>query len=239
MRRYILCVTLLFAAVGCSSTKSSQEDTGEDQAAEKQASESSGETDRPAEATMNKEPVDPDVGEGLEAATFAGGCFWCMEPPFEDLEGVKSVVSGFSGGEKEDPAYREVATGMTDHTETVRITYDPEVVGYEKLLEIYWRSMDPTDDGGQFADRGSQYRPVIFYHDQEQKKLAEESRRELEENGPFDEPIVVPIEPAGKFWKAKEYHQNYYKKKPEEYKEYYRGSGRAGFLKRTWGKEAK
>ncbi len=244
MRRYVpyLILAAILIAAGCKSTKSSRQVGESEPSASAQTGESAeqGASEASAKARADSpagEPVEPEVGEGLEAATFAGGCFWCMEPPFEELDGVKSVVSGYCGGEETDPTYEQVAGGETGHTETVRITYDPEVVGYEKLLEVYWRSMDPTDDGGQFADRGSQYRPVIFYHDAEQKELAEESKRWLAEQGPFDEPIVVPIEPAGTFWKAEPYHQDYHAKNPKRYKRYYRKSGRKGFLERVWGEE--
>ena len=171
----------------------------------------------------------------LEKATFAGGCFWCVESALQDLPGVKAAVSGFSGGTQPNPTYDEVASGATDHAESVQVAYDPEQIGYEELLHAYWRAIDPTDAGGQFADRGAQYRPVIFYHNERQKRLAEQSKAELAESGPFDEEIVVPIEPFEKFYAAEDYHQDYYKTHAERYKRYFEGSGRAPFLRRTWG----
>ena len=170
-----------------------------------------------------------------EKATFAGGCFWCMEPPFEQLEGVKAVVSGYTGGKKEKPTYEEVSSGRTSHAEAVQITYDPAIVSYEKLLEVFWRNIDPTTEDAQFADVGSQYRTAIFYHSEEQRRLAEASKERLAKSGKFARPIVTEIQPAGPFYPAEEYHQDYYKKNPGHYKRYRFGSGREGFLKKTWG----
>ena len=175
---------------------------------------------------------DMDQDKDLAIATFAGGCFWCMEPPFEKLEGVSEVVSGYTGGEVENPTYEEVAAGRTGHAEAVRIHYDPEKTSYEELLEVFWRNIDPTDGGGQFVDRGSQYRSAIFYHDEEQKRLAEKSQ--LEESERFAEPIVTEILPAGPFYRAEDYHQDYYKKSPVRYKFYRWGSGRDQFLEEKW-----
>ncbi len=172
-----------------------------------------------------------------EKAIFAGGCFWCMEPPFEKLDGVKEVISGYTGGHKENPTYKEVSAGGTGHLESVEIIYDPTKVSHEKLLDVFWRQIDPTDAGGQFGDRGSQYRSAIFYLDEEQKKLAEKSRDELAASGRFEKPIVTEILPAGKFYRAEGYHQDYYKKNPIRYKIYRFGSGRDKFLDRVWGKE--
>jgi len=168
-------------------------------------------------------------------ATFAGGCFWCMEPPFEKLGGVVSVVSGYTGGKEPNPTYEQVSSGSTGHAESIEVRYDPTRIGYETLLDVYWRQIDPTDPGGQFADRGRQYRTVIFYHDEVQKNLAERSKAALEASGRFSKPIVTAIEPAGPFYRAEEYHQDYYKKNPEHYKAYRRGSGREAFLEKTWG----
>jgi peptide methionine sulfoxide reductase msrA/msrB len=167
-------------------------------------------------------------------ATFAGGCFWCMEPPYEDLDGVHRVVSGFMGGDVVDPPYEQVASGGTGHREVVQITYNPDVVTYEKLLEIYWRQVDPTDDGGQFVDRGFQYTTAIFYHNAEQKRLAETSKRRLAESDVFQESIVTPIVEADTFYRAKDYHQNYYKTHSIQYKYYRYNSGRDDFLESTW-----
>jgi len=231
MREHGIWLLGILLAVGCTSTNSGvdQKVVVEDKQAEPSESGSAGQRADP------DEPIEPEVGEGLAVATFAGGCFWCMEPPFEGREGVKSVVSGFCGGVEEDPSYDAVAGGKTGHTESVRITYDPEKISYEKLLDIFWRSHDPTTADRQFADVGSQYRPVIFYHNDRQKKLAEASRARLDEQGPFEAPIATAIEPASRFWKAEAYHQDFYEKNPDRYESYYRGSGRKKFLKQTWG----
>jgi len=170
----------------------------------------------------------------LEKATFAGGCFWCMVPPFEKLDGVKEVISGYTGGYKDNPTYEEVSSGKTGHVEAIEVTFDPSKVSYEKLLEVFWRQVDPTDAGGQFVDRGSQYRSVIFFHTPEQKAVAEKSKEALARSGRFSKAIVTEILPAGKFYKAEEYHQDYWKKNPVRYKFYRYNSGRDQFLKKVW-----
>jgi methionine-S-sulfoxide reductase len=170
-------------------------------------------------------------------AIFAGGCFWCMEPPFKKLQGVLSVTSGYTGGDLEKPTYQEVCSGATGHAEAVQIAYDPARVSYRRLLEVFWSNIDPTDAGGQFVDRGSQYRSAIFYLDEEQKRLAVESREELIRSGRFDAPIVTEIVPAGPFYPAEEYHQDYSRQNPARYQYYRTGSGRDRFLKKTWGKK--
>ena len=174
----------------------------------------------------------------LEKAVFAGGCFWCMEGPFEKLPGVLSVISGYTGGKRSNPTYREVSAGITKHVEAVEVTYVPTKVSYDKLLDIYWRSINPTQANGQFADIGPQYRTAIFFRNEEQKSLADASKKELAESGKFKKPIVTEIVPASTFYPAEEYHQDYYKKNPKHYKAYRIGSGREGFLKKTWGDEA-
>jgi len=173
----------------------------------------------------------------LEKAIFAGGCFWCMVPPFEKLDGVSEVISGYTGGHKVNPTYEEVSSGTTGHMEAVEITYDPTRVTYEKLLDVFWRQINPTDAGGQFVDRGSSYKSAIFYTNEEQKKLAEKSKKELEQSGRFDKPIVTEIRPAGPFYRAEEYHQDYWKKNPIRYKFYRYNSGRDQYLAKVWGKE--
>ncbi len=178
---------------------------------------------------------DVPAGRTLAKATFAGGCFWCMEPPFEALEGVVSVTSGYTGGRKENPSYEEVSSGTTGHAESVQVLYDPSKVTYEKLLEVYWHNVDPTDRGGQFCDRGLQYRPSIFVHDEEQRRLAEASKAAVERTKPFQEPVVVDIVPATAFWPAEEYHQHYHTKNPIRYAYYRRGCGRDARLKELWG----
>lgn len=174
------------------------------------------------------------VNEELEYATFAGGCFWCMEPPFEILDGVDEVITGYTGGDIENPSYEEVSSGETGHYEAVQIRYDPERITYEELLEVYWRQIDPTDPGGQFVDRGSQYRTAIFYHNQRQKELAEEPKLRLEESDKYDKPIVTEILPYKEFYPAEDYHQNYYQKNPARYESYKQNSGREDYLKEMW-----
>ena len=173
----------------------------------------------------------------LQQATFAGGCFWCVESDFEKLPGVVEAVSGYSGGDSQNPTYDQVAGGQTRHTETVRVYYDPERIGYEQLLQSFWRQIDPTDDRGQFVDRGKQYRPVIFYHNPAQQELAIRSRQQLIDSGRFSAPIKVVIQPLTDFYKAENYHQDYYKKNPGRYKTYRYGSGRDQFLARAWGED--
>ncbi len=174
-----------------------------------------------------------------DVATFAGGCFWCMESPFEKLDGVLRVEAGYTGGAGENPTYREVSTGTTGHLEAVRVWYDPTRVTYAAILEVFWRQIDPTDAGGQFADRGSQYTTAILYHDEEQRRIAEESKGELELSGRFDKPIATGILPAGPFYPAEEYHQDYYKKNPAHYEAYRRGSGREAYIEKVWGGDDK
>lgn len=175
--------------------------------------------------------------EKLETAIFAGGCFWCMESPFEKVPGVKDVLSGYTGGNKDNPTYEEVSSGTTGHVEAILITYDPNKVSYEQLLYIFWRQIDPTDSDGQFVDRGKQYRSVIFYQTKEQKALAEKSKMELDKSKRFEAPIVTEIISATKFYPAEDYHQDYYKKNPVRYNYYRYGSGRDQFLKKIWQKE--
>lgn len=178
----------------------------------------------------------PARGEKLEKATFAGGCFWCMETPFETMNGVKQVVSGYTGGHKKNPTYTQVCSGDTGHYEAVQITYDPARISYERLLEIFWRQIDPTDDGGQFVDRGTQYRSAIFYHSREQKDAAEKSKEKLVKSGVFSKPIVTRIIKADTFYSAEDYHQDYHRKCPLRYKMYRHSSGRDQFLEENWNK---
>ena len=177
--------------------------------------------------------IDPAVAD---TATFAGGCFWCMEPPFDRLDGVVSTTSGFAGGTTANPSYREVAYGRTDHTEVVQVTYDPKVVSYDKLLDVYWRNVDPLDGSGQFCDRGSQYRPAIFVHNDAQRRLAEQTKEEVAAR--FDDPIQVAINAYTAFYAAEDYHQNYYRKNPADYTSYRQGCRRDARLEELWGDEA-
>ncbi len=172
-----------------------------------------------------------------EKATFAGGCFWCMEPPFEKLPGVFSVTSGYTGGQEQNPTYKQVSAGVTGHAEAVQIIYDPAQTTYKQLLDVFWRQIDPTDPYGQFVDRGSQYRSGIFYHNDEQKTAAEQSKAVLSQSGRFGRPIVTEITRASAFYKAEEYHQDYYKKNPLRYKYYRYNSGRDKYIKKIWGKK--
>lgn len=169
-----------------------------------------------------------------DTAIFAGGCFWCMVKPFDSLPGILSVVSGFTGGHVPHPTYQEVTTGTTGHTEAVEITFDPEQITYEELVDIYWQQTDPTDAFGQFADRGDSYRPVIYYNSEEQRKIAEASKAALQASGRFTDPIVTTIEPAEPFYPAEDYHQDFYKKNTAHYNAYREGSGRAGFIRQNW-----
>jgi peptide methionine sulfoxide reductase msrA/msrB len=168
------------------------------------------------------------------SAVFAGGCFWCTESDFEKVDGVVEAVSGYTGGRVKNPTYKQVSAGGTGHIEAVKVTYDPASVSYEKLLERFWQHVDPTDPGGQFADRGEQYRSAIFYADMTQKQLAEASKQQLAASGPFKKPIATEILPLGEFYTAEDYHQDYYKKNPFRYKWYRSGSGRDRFLEKTW-----
>lgn len=169
-----------------------------------------------------------------EVATFAGGCFWCMVHPFDQQPGVIQVISGYTGGTVENPTYEQVCSGTTGHYEAVQITYNPQKISYEQLLQSFWQQIDPTDAGGQFADRGQSYAPAIFYHDEEQHNIALRSKEELERSGRFDKPIATAILPAQTFYPAEEYHQDYYKKNPLRYKYYQAASGRATFIKEAW-----
>ena len=180
--------------------------------------------------------VKQETGGNLKKATFAGGCFWCMQPPFRAIDGVVEVVSGYAGGRKETPSYEEVSSGTTGHLEAVQVTYDPGKVSYETLLDTFWRQIDPTDSGGQFADRGSQYHTAVFYHDEEQKRLAEESKRRLDASGKFPRAVATEIRPFTNFYPAEEYHQDYDRKNPGRYHEYKVLSGREPFIEKTWKK---
>jgi len=175
------------------------------------------------------------IPDNAEKAIFAGGCFWCMEAVFQETEGVISVVSGYTGGEKENPTYEEVISGNTGHYETVEIIYDPKDISYKSLLDIFWRNIDPVDDLGQFVDKGSQYKTAIFYLNETQKDLAEKSKKDLEDSGNFDKQIVTEVLPAQEFYNAEEYHQDYYKKRTLQYNLYNQGSGRKERLKDLWG----
>lgn len=175
--------------------------------------------------------------QNLERATFAGGCFWCSEADFEKVDGVVEVVSGYTGGREENAIYKKVASGGTDHYEAVQVLYDPEKVTYRQLLAVFWRHIDPTDAGGQFVDRGRQYRSAIFYHDDNQKRLAEASKAELADSGRFDRPIVTEIKPLTAFYKAEDYHQDFYKKSAGHYGSYRKGSGRDRFIQQVWGQK--
>jgi peptide methionine sulfoxide reductase msrA/msrB len=204
----IIAIALLFMLIGCQRANSAQQGEGKQ---------------------MSKND------SMLKVATFAGGCFWCTESDFEKVPGVAKVISGYTGGHKDNPTYEEVSSGSTGHVEAIQVYYDPTKVTYSELLDYFWRHIDPTDSGGQFVDRGSQYRSVIFYHDEEQKRLAEKSKEELTKSGKFDKPIVTEILKFTKFYPAEEYHQDYYKKNPIRYRYYRFASGRDQFLKKEWG----
>lgn len=188
-------------------------------------------TTRAESNTMNEN----NTATNIKTATFSGGCFWCSESDFEKVDGVISVISGFSGGKEKNPTYKEVASGSTSHMEAVQVQYDADRVSYQKLLDAFWKHIDPTDPGGQFVDRGTQYRSAIYYHSEEQRQLAEDSRKTLEQSGIFSKPIVTEILPYTAFYAAEEYHQDYYKNNPIRYKFYRYRSGRDQFLESVWG----
>ena len=170
--------------------------------------------------------------KNLETATLAGGCFWCIESDLEKIKGIKSVISGYTGGNKINPSYKEVSNGSTGHLEAVQVFFDPKEISYSQVLDVFWRKINPLDAGGQFVDRGQQYSTAIFYHNEEQKKQAEKSKKELQEKGPFKELIATPILAFKNFYKAEDYHQDYYKKNPLKYQFYRFRSGRDQFLKK-------
>ncbi len=172
----------------------------------------------------------------LKSAIFAGGCFWCMQPPFDHAKGVVKTIVGYSGGTEPNPTYQQVSSEKTGHRESIEVTYDPEQITYDQLLDIYWRNINPTQADGQFADIGSSYRAAIFYAHDDEKKLAEASKEKLAKSGKFQKPIVTEILPAMKFYPAEEYHQKYYLKNPVAFEAYHVGSGRVGYLERIWGK---
>ena len=185
--------------------------------------------------TMNSVMADIESSNTKqEKATFAGGCFWCMQHPFDDLKGVVSTSVGYTGGYKEDPTYEEVCAGSTGHAEALEILYDPSRITYSGLLDVFWRNIDPTTRNRQFADAGTQYRTAIFYHNEEQQRTAELSKSAMEQSGRFEKPIITEITPATKFYVAEEYHQKYYEKCPVRYNRYKSGSGREQYLKETW-----
>jgi len=192
---------------------------------------------RPQAAPQSPAPGSGQPAQGnQDKATFAGGCFWCMEPPFDELPGVISTTSGYTGGQKKNPTYEEVSAGGTGHTESVEVVFDPAKVTYQQLLDVFWKNIDPTTPDRQFCDVGSQYRSAIFYHSDEQKWLAMASKKTIDDSGRFKQPVVTEIVPAAPFYHAEEYHQDYYKKNPIRFKYYKFGCGRAKRLEQLWGK---
>ena len=189
-------------------------------------------------ASLAAAAAPPEIPPGHAVATFAGGCFWCMEPPYDKLPGVTATISGYTAGRKANPTYQEVSAGGTGHAEAVQVVYDPKKVSYEKLLEVFWVNIDPRVKDRQFCDSGTQYRTGIFYHDEAQRKAAEASRAALEKSRPFKEPIVTPVEMASAFYPAEDYHQDYYTKNPVRYNFYRNGCGRDTRLKQLWGDKA-
>lgn len=173
----------------------------------------------------------------MTIATLAGGCFWCLVKPFDQWDGVNQITSGYSNGEEENPSYELVSTGTTDHVEAVQVDFDESIISYREVLEIFFKTFDPTDSNGQFGDRGPQYRPAIFYHDDEQKEIAETLISELDNENIFPGPIVTPVLPYKNFYPAEEEHQDFYKKNQGHYKAYYKGSGRQGFIEHIWGEK--
>ena len=190
-----------------------------------------------ASAALAQGPA-PAPKAGQAVATFAGGCFWCMEPPYDKLPGVIATTSGYMGGAKKYPTYEEVSRGVSGHAEVVQVLYDPSKVSYDKLLEVFWVNIDPTVSDRQFCDHGTQYRTAIFVHTPEQRKAADASKAAIEKSKPFKEPIVTPVVDAGDFWPAEDYHQDYYRKNPARYTYYRTGCGRDARLKELWGAKA-
>ncbi len=187
----------------------------------------------------SKQPTLPSASSSLSIATFAGGCFWCIESDFEKISGVHQAISGFSGGDVSNPSYKLVSAGGTGHVEAVQVYYDSKIISYDDLLQAFWRQIDPTDNQGQFVDRGKHYRPVIFYHDKNQQTSAELSKQNLQASGRYDKPIGIEITPFKTFYSAEDYHQDYYKKNPIRYKYYRYNSGRDQFLANIWGDDLK
>ena len=192
----------------------------------------SGRTDEPGKDSA-------PAASALEKATFAGGCFWCMQPPFDKTKGVVSTVVGYAGGTQDNPTYEQVSSGQTGYAESIQVTYDPSKVSYDQLLDVFWKNIDPTTLNRQFADVGTQYRTAIFYHTEQEKKLAMASKEKLQKSGRFKQPIVTEITALSKFYPAEEYHQSYYKKNSMHYNLYRSASGRDKFLKEVWGNEYK
>jgi peptide methionine sulfoxide reductase msrA/msrB len=184
-----------------------------------------------------KQKIIEEYSGETEEAMFAGGCFWCIEASYEYVDGVVTAISGFAGGEIENPSYKQVSSGITEHIESVLVIFDPSIVSYKELVDYFWKQFDPTDAEGSFGDRGYQYTSAIFYFTEEQKKIAEISKKELEESGVLKKPIVTPIRPATPFYPAEQYHQDYYKENPLRYKYYRNGSGRDKFLLGVWGED--
>ncbi|MGH6815934.1 MAG: peptide-methionine (S)-S-oxide reductase MsrA [Hyphomicrobiaceae bacterium] len=187
-------------------------------------------------SALAQQAAPPPDGAGLAVATFAGGCFWCMEEAFEKVEGTVKVVSGYMGGKTPNPTYKQVSAGGTGHAEVVQVTYDPKKVTYQQLLDAFWKNIDPYDAAGQFCDKGDHYRSGIFYHNEEQKALAQATKAKLEKDGPMKKPIGTEVTAAGAFATAEEYHQDYYKKNPIQYYFYKTGCGREARLQAIWGK---
>ncbi|TNE47666.1 MAG: peptide-methionine (S)-S-oxide reductase [Deltaproteobacteria bacterium] len=180
-----------------------------------------------------RKPTSAKVGKYMRA-TFAAGCFWCIQPPFDKLKGVISTKVGYTGGEKPNPTYKQVAYGLTKHTESIEVIYNPKVVSYATLLKVFWTQIDPTVRNRQFVDVGTQYRAAVFYHNEEQRKLAEQTKALIAKSGCFSSPIVTSVEPARPFYNAETYHQQFYKKSTYRYKSYRMGSGRDRFIERYW-----
>lgn len=234
--RKLIPIALLLFVTACTSQKSAEADGAAESATAEQTAQTA-DSDGYKEPAFGEvvEPGSDDVeGTSYKKALFAGGCFWCMEPPFDKVDGVIASVSGYTGGPEDNPKYKQVASGLTGHTEAILVVYDPSKVNYEKLVEVFWKTHDPTDTGGQFVDRGPQYRPGIYPYNEAQKAIATKSRDALEASGRFDKPVALEMKDASKFWPAELYHQDFYKKDPNHYKRYRSGSGRDQFIDRVW-----
>jgi methionine-S-sulfoxide reductase len=247
MNKFFVVLSVCFLCLsGCKSAPPGDQSNGQssDSPASTETSkqeESSQQVNEQAKEAEGAEKIEalpaPSEESGLAIATFAGGCFWCVEPPFDKTEGVERTIVGYTGGEEQHPTYKEVAGGETSHAEAIRVYYNPDEVSYDELLDVFWRQINPTQKNGQFVDIGAQYRTAIYVHDDEQRAAAEKSKAELAGSGRFDKPIVTEIVDADTFWKAEEYHQNFYKKSPGRYNSYRSGSGRDEFIEKYWGSE--
>lgn len=234
----VVCTLLLLTACYPSPTEPSQASQNLQEVNEKIVSDNKSNTTDRNDNMTDRENQTNNTAVRYENATLAGGCFWCIEAQYLGVEGVEEAVSGYAGGEESTATYDQVSTGQTDHREAVQVVFNPDMITYEEILEKFWTSIDPTDEGGQFADRGFQYTTAIYYHDEEQRRVAQRMKEELENSSKFDEPIVTSIEPFTTFFPAEDKHQNYSEKNKIQYKAYEKGSGRSSYVDETWSDDA-